>query len=234
MSTISPYYADEAVTLYHGDCREVLPSVEADVLITDPPYGVGLVTKTSDYRGGAFDGGESLQASVLYDDDPEAIRALIREVIPPALDACGRGLVFSGPAMLFAYPEPAAIGCVFTPNGAGRSPWGFQCSHPVLYYGKDPYLADGKGSRPNGFRTEQPNREAFDHPCPKPLLWMEWAVDRASRAGETILDPFAGSGTTLVAAKRLGRRAIGIEIEERYCEIAVKRLAQGVLFEAAS
>jgi DNA modification methylase len=232
---IDPYFQDEWVTLYNADCRDVLPWLTADVLITDPPYGVGLVTKTSDYRNSAaFDDGASLQASELYDDDPETVRALIGEVIPLALGNCDRGLIFSGARMLFAYPEPVAVGCVFTPNGAGRSPWGFQCSHPVLYYGKDPYLADGKGSRPNGFRTEQPNREKFDHPCPKPILWMEWAVDRASRPGETVLDPFAGSGTTLVAAKRLGRKAIGIEVNSAYCDIAIKRLFQGVLFSEAS
>ena len=131
--------------------------------------------------------------------------------------------------MLWAYPEPEALGCIFTPNGAGRCSWGFQCVHPVLFYGKDPFLADGKGSRPNSWRTEQPNLEHFEHPCPKPEGWMRWAVNRASRISETILDPFMGSGTTLVAAKRLGRKAIGIEIEECYCEIAAKRLSQGAL-----
>ncbi len=223
-----PYYSDDLVTLYHGDARDWLRP--ADVLITDPPYGVGLVTKTSDYRdSAAFDKGASLKASVLYQDDPEHVRDLISAIIPAALARTQRGLVFCGPRMLYAYPEPTAIGGVFTPNGAGRSPWGFQCLHPILYYGKDPFLADGKGSRPNGFRDEQPNNERIDHPCPKPLSWMRWAVARASREGETVLDPFAGSGTTLVAAKVLGRRAIGIEIEERYCEIAARRCSQEVL-----
>lgn len=68
-----------------------------------------------------------------------------------------------------------------------------------------------------------------EHPCPKPEEFMRWLVGRVSLPGQTVLDPFMGSGSTLRAAKDLGRRAIGIEIEERYCEIAVKRLAQGVL-----
>ena len=225
---MTPYYQDDLVTLYHGDAREW--SEAADVLITDPPYGIGLTVKTSDYRQSrAFDGGESLRASKLYEDSPDAVRALIGEIVPRLLDLTDRALIFPGPRMLYAYPEPAAIGSVFTPNGAGRSSWGFQTTHPILYYGKDPYLADGKGSRPNGFRTEQPNPESFDHPCPKPLKWMTWAVERASRPGETVLDPFAGTGTTLFAAKSLGRRAIGIEIEERYCEIAATRCSQEVL-----
>lgn len=218
------------MTIYHGDCREVLIDLVADVAITDPPYGIGLMTKTSDYRNGAaFDQGESLKASVLYADDPEHVRSLIGGVMPLLLSMCDRALIFPGPRMLYAYPEPTGIGGVFTPNGAGRSPWGFQCLHPILFYGRDPYLADGKGSHPNGFKDEQPNPEHFDHPCPKPLKWMRWAVMRASRDGEVVLDPFMGTGTTLRAAKDLGRKAIGIEIEERYCEIAATRCGQEVL-----
>lgn len=228
---MKPYYEQGGITIYHGDCREILPTLEpVDALITDPPYGVDLVTKTSDYRdSAAFDKGESLKASVLYQDDPDHVRRLIGDVIPAALLISKRALVFCGARLMWAYPEPRAIGCVFTMAGAGRSPWGFQCMHPVLFYGKDPYLEDGLGSRPNSMKDDQPNREHFDHPCPKPLHWMRWAVARASRDGETILDPFMGSGTTLRAAKDLGRKAIGIEIEEKYCEIAANRLRQEVL-----
>jgi site-specific DNA-methyltransferase (adenine-specific) len=229
-ATVKPYYDEDGITIYHGDCRDVLPSVTADVLVTDPPYGVDLETKTSDYRGSKnFDNGKSLRASKLYDDDPDYVRRLISQAIPIALSVTSRGVVFSGVKMMFAYPEPSWVGCVFTPNGAGRCSWGFVCMHPILFYGKDPALQDGKGSLPSSFRTEQPNLEHFDHPCPKPLSWMKWAIARATRDGESIVDPFMGSGTTLRAAKDLRRRAIGIEIEERYCEIAVKRLAQRVL-----
>ena len=228
---MKPYYQDDAVTIYHGDCREILPQLEpVDLVLTDPPYGVGLVTKTNDYRQSKyFDNGNSLKASVLYEDEPETVRNLIKETFPILLAISNRAFVFCGTRMMFSYPEPTAIGCVFMPNGAGLSPWGFQCMHPILFYGKDPFLADGKGGQPNSFRTEQPNLENYDHPCPKPLPWMKWAVWRASQEAETILDPFMGSGTTLRAAKDLGRKAIGIEIEEKYCEIAAKRMAQEVL-----
>ena len=211
-----------------GDCREVLPGLgKVDAVVTDPPYGIGLTKKTSDFRDSRhFDGGESLRASTLYDDDPERVRALIRSVIPTALSLAQRGLIFTGPAMLWAYPEPASVGSVFTPNGAGRTAWGFQCTHPVLFYGKDPYLQDGLGGRPNSFRDEQPNAEKVDHPCPKPLAWMRWAVGRATRQGEAVLDPFMGSGTTGIACVKLGRKFTGIDIEPRYFDIACRRIEE--------
>lgn len=211
--------------LHLGDCREILHTIRADALVTDPPYGIGLERKTSDFRGSKhFDNGNSLQASKLYNDQPEEIRALIAGYIPLALQVVKRAVVFSGPAMLREYPEPSSIGSVFTPNGAGRTAWGFQCTHPVLFYGKDPFLQDGLGGRPNSFRDEQPNREEIDHPCPKPISWMRWAVSRSTRAGETILDPFMGSGTTGVACVKLGRKFIGIEIEPKYFDIACRRI----------
>jgi site-specific DNA-methyltransferase (adenine-specific) len=230
---LSPYFERDGITIYHGDCRDVLPTLEAgsvDLVLTDPPYGVKLVTKTSDFRDSpAFDGGRSLQATVTYQDDPVTVRLLVAAVMPEVLRVGRRAVVFPGTRLMWAYPEPRAVGGVFNPNGAGLSSWGFQCIHPILYYGADPYLQDGKGGRPNGFRDEQPNPEHFDHPCPKPIKWMRWAIARASRPNELVLDPFMGSGTTLRAALDCGRRAIGIEIEERYCEIAARRLSQMVL-----
>lgn len=226
---MTPYYEHAGITIYHGDCREVLPALSpVDLVLTDLPYGVGLVAKTNDFRDSKFfDNGESLRASVLYQDDEAIIRQLVKEVMPVIFRLTDRCVLFSGIRLLYDYPRPASIGCVYVPNGAGRDPWGFGCFQPILYYGKDPYLATGQGSRPNSFSDNQPG-EKFDHPCPKPLKWMNWLVTRASLEGEMILDPFTGTGTTLVAAKNLNRSAIGIEIEEKYCEIAAKRLSQEV------
>ena len=223
-----PYYDDGTVTIYHADCRDLLPSLTADVLITDPPYGVGFAVKRirNSNRSGSHAVGSS---SVLYADDPETAGDLIRHAIPLAIAATTSGLIFCGSRMLHTYPQPDAIGAVYTPAGSGMSKWGFRTSQPILYYGPDPYLADGKGHRPNGFVDPRPHADPVDHPCPKPLHWMTWAVNRASRIGETVLDPFMGSGTTLLAAKIDGRRVIGIDISEHYCEIAANRLAQGVL-----
>jgi site-specific DNA-methyltransferase (adenine-specific) len=98
-----------------------------------------------------------------------------------------------------------------------------------LAYGRDPYLAASLGSRPDTLNKYEKS-EINGHPVPKPLGVWKWLMTRGSvNTGETILDPFMGSGTTLRAAKDLGRKAIGIELEERYCEIAARRCAQEVL-----
>lgn len=225
---MTPYYEDDAVTIYHGDCREVLPQLTADALITDPPYGVNLKARRSRNKGG---GSHSVApASVLYNDDPDHVAELLAVAIPLALGVVKRGLVFSGASMLWNYPPAQAVGAVYLPAGCGFTPWGFQTSQPILYYGACPFLERSKGNRPNGFVPKKAYpAETFDHPCPKPLEWMTWAVERVSGEQETVLDPFMGTGTTLRAAKTLHRKAIGIELDERYCEIAAKRMAQEVL-----
>ena len=94
-----------------------------------------------------------------------------------------------------------------------------------MLYGKAPHL--NLGAKHTAWKTTATS-DINGHPCPKPIEWMLKVVDLVSVDGDTIIDPFMGSGTTLRAAKDLGRKAIGIEIEEKYCEIAVKRLAQEV------
>jgi DNA modification methylase len=198
--------------LYLGNCLEVMPLLgKVDVVVTDPPYGVNLQNlrrKTKVYR-----------------DDDQHIRTLIRQTIPMALSIATRAVIFCGQAMLWEYPEPASLGCVFNLAGTGRTAWGFQCTQPVLFYGKDPFMQDGKGGRPNSFLDRHAhNGDKHGHPCPKPLSWMKWAVGRASRIGETVLDPFMGSGTTGVACANMGRSFVGIELDETYFDIACQRI----------
>ena len=211
----------EGVTLYLGDCREILPAIgRVDAVVTDPPYGVDLTAKQNKWVKNTGHG----YASV--DDTP----AFVSEVCVPAIEKAikiARNVVLTpGTRNTFAYPAPAALGTVFNPNGAGSGKWGFECNAPILYYGKDPYLASGQGRRPNSW--EQPATDFAEkngHPCPKPIGMMRWLVARASLPGETVCDPFMGSGTTGVAAVQLGRKFIGIELEPAYFEIALKRIA---------
>lgn len=210
---MTPYYQDDLVTIYHGDCREWMPEADA-VLITDPPYGVdfgGKVTKHTVNETG-----------YTVDDDAELGPAVVSRLLPNVK----RGAVFPGTRGMFRYPEPWGVGCVYCPSGAGIGRWGWSMFHPVLFYGKRP-TSESYPSSITSFATA--DYMAGGHPCPKPLAWMTWLVGLVSLSGETVVDPFAGSGTTLFAAKSLNRRAIGIEIEERYCEIAAQRCSQEVL-----
>lgn len=224
---MKPYYEHAGITIYHGDCREVLPAIGSfDCLITDPPYGVdftGKVTKHTNNSG--------VQT---YIDTEEYFNSIVMPAVQQALTLTKRGAIFCGTRRLQEYPKANDIGGIICPNGGGRSAWGFGCYHPVLFYGKSsPYIACGMGARPTAKAIWHPGMhvtgELFDHPCPKPIEFMVWVIQTATLPGESIIDPFMGSGTTLVAAKDLGRSAVGIEIEEKYCEIAAKRLSQEVL-----
>jgi DNA modification methylase len=115
---------------------------------------------------------------------------------------------------------------VFCPAGAGRHPWGFKQFLPVLLYGASPTVSLGKGATCATAITssELPTKDSKAHPVPKPVGWMTWSVQLASRPGETVLDPFMGSGTTGVACVKLGRKFIGIEVDEGYFELACDRL----------
>lgn len=206
-------------TLYLGDCLEILPTLgKVDAVVTDPPYGVnfqGKVTKYTDSRGN----------KPVYADDDVSWLATVPRAISVALALSERGLVFSGIRRMHQYPAPNDIGGICAPNGAGRSPWGFGCYHPTLFYGKPP----GIGGRPTMVVMCHPGmhvtgENTTDHPCAKPIAFMEWAVNRASINDETVLDPFMGSGTTGVACAKLGRKFIGIEIEPKYFDIACKRI----------
>ena len=223
---MTPYYEGEGVTIYHGDCRDVLPSVAADVLVTDPPYGVNIGDHAgaSETRAGYLIKGRYAS----YDDTPENFAAIVVPAVDAALERTGRrGLVFSCHTGLRLLPPYTALGGVFLPAGCGRNAWGFTSLALCALYGGAPALE--KGAKATAIRSSAA-AEKSEHPCPKPLRWMTWAVGLASVAGETVLDPFAGSGTTLRAAKDMGRRAVGIELDERYCEIAANSLSQRVLF----
>ncbi len=213
----TPYYADDMVTLFHGDCREIREWLAADVLVTDPPYGIGWK------RGVKAGRGDAGHSGIANDQDTSARDA--------ALDLWGKrpGLVFGSfyaPAPLFrhllAYAKPPDSGVVGSTTGWRRD------IEPIYVVGNWPPRTARWSSV---IRTSAPGAgdlaSRCGHPHAKPLDVMMRLVD-ACPAG-VIADPFAGAGSTLVAARNLGRRAIGVELDERYCEIAARRLAQDVL-----
>jgi site-specific DNA-methyltransferase (adenine-specific) len=206
---MTPYYQDNAVTIYHGDCREILPSLEpVDLVLTDPPYAV-------------------MESYDSHRDTGLRLDKLIREFFPLVKDKTETISISCGVVNIWRYPRSTWILCWFNSAGSGRGPWGFSCWQPLLCYGPDPFLKSGSGCRPD-FIEHSEASELNGHPCPKPLKFVSKWMQRVS-FGKSVLDPFMGSGTTLRAAKDLGRKAIGIEIEERYCEIAARRMAQEVL-----
>lgn len=218
---MTPYYDEAGITIYHADCRVVLPALAFDSLVTDAPYGVGL--DYDDHR-----------------DTVEELDVLIGALTPTLLDGRTHA-VFPGVGNMHRWPQPRWTLCWTEPAGTRTGPWGFSTWQPVLAYGPDPYLAAGLGRRPDSYRTTASSSTTLlqqeggtGHPCPKSVPLMLWLIQRATQPSAVVLDPFMGSGSTLVAAKQLGRRAIGVEISERYCEVAARRLAQGVLFGATA
>ena len=213
---MTPYYQDEAITIFHADCRDVLPTLdEVDLVLTDPPYNAG-----KDY-------GELVDDSLSPIDYASLMTKVINEC---ERVSSGLVLVFSSVSSMWLLPRPRWT-CVWTKpmSFAHRVGGSAFLPHwePCLVYGK-PW---GEGGRvPNYSLSDVWSAnpaERNGHPCPKPLGLMKTIIGQIPCV--TILDPFMGSGTTLRAAKDLGRKAIGIEIEERYCEIAAKRMSQSVM-----
>lgn len=212
---MKPYYTESAngreLTIYHGDCREVLPDLGIyDLVLTDPPYGVGL----------EYDN---------YEDSDKNFREVVLAAFSLIKISGVVTLITPGNSRQYDYPKPDwTLGWFFGPSYPG--PWGMIHWQPILAYGKDPYLREAEGCYPDAIVLAD-TRSRFDHPCPKPVKFWSWLLKRgAPRPTDKILDPFLGSGTTLYCAKQLGHSAIGIEQSEKYCEIAANRLRQDVLF----
>jgi len=213
-----PFYEDGSVTIYHGDCRELLPLVEADVLVSDPPYGIG-------WKRGEHRAAKSKAHPGIANDENTAAR-------DAALELWG-----DRPAVMFGSfyaPPPANIRQVLIwakPGDAGvvGSVTGYRRdAEPVFLIGRWPVRSVERSSvlRPGAGGIAAVAAET-GHPHTKPVALMRDLLEHCPEG--VVVDPFAGSGSTLVAAKDLGRKAIGIELEERYCEIAAERCSQEVL-----
>jgi DNA modification methylase len=210
---MTPYYQDNHCVIYHGDCREILPQLpKVDLVLTDPPYGIGegnrkkILSRANkaaarDYGAGDWD----------KTTPPDWLLGLIREV--------GNWQIIWG-GNYFPLP-PSKCWLVWDKQNTGDfADCELAWTNLDKAVRKITHLWNGM--------IRKGGEERY-HPTQKPLEVMAWCLSQAPDGTKTILDPFMGSGTTLRAAKDLGRKAIGIEIEEKYCEIAAKRLAQEVL-----
>lgn len=216
------YYEHGGITIYNGDCRDVLPSLSrVDLVLTDPPYGIGKMISGTITK-------ERLHKTryTAFDDSPDYVNDVCVPAFKMAISISDRAILTPGSRCMHLYPVPASFGCLHSESANGMQLWGSMDAQPIFYYGK-PHDIGKRIHRCSYAINEPPSCD--EHPCSKPIkLWKRILFDRSEK-DQTVLDPFMGSGTTLRAAKDLGRKAIGIEIDERYCEIAAKRLAQEVL-----
>ena len=206
---MKPYYEHAGITIYHGDCREILPTLEpVDLVLTDPPYGIAKIWSAGSERHGWGKANKESALRNQWDGAPPT-----QETLALVVAGGQRSIVWGGN---YFHLPPSRRWLVW--NKPER---GFSLAEAELAWTN----IDGV-VRVFDHRRSDLGRE---HPTQKPLELMVWCINLASDIGETILDPFMGSGTTLRAAKDLGRKAIGIELEERYCEIAARRMQQEVL-----
>lgn len=234
---MTPYYDDGICRIYHGDCRAILPTLgQVDHVITDPPYEAEAHTPM-----------RRTNRSIQEGNNDEIDFAAIDE--ETRIFVAGQAVrISSGWALLFCQVEATAkwrdamlvsggkyrrsmvwVKPDSSPQFNGQGPaQGYECIS-ASWCGDGASRWNAGGKRGVYEFCCNTNRHG-GHPTEKPLSLMSSLITDFTNTGETILDPFMGSGTTLVAAKRLGRKAIGIELEEKYCEIAAKRLAQGSLF----
>lgn len=186
--------------LYHGDCLDILSSLSpVDAVITDPPYNVGLNYSGGDNRA----------------DYAEWCRAWF-QILPAPVKAISCGI-----ANLQVWEKPTWVLCWHKPAAMGRCAVGFNNWEPVLLYGKT------KKQVVDVFKAcIVPNKEVEGHPCPKPEAWAKWLISALADEGQTILDPFMGTGTTGVAAVKMGLKFVGIEIDRKYFDISCERIEQ--------
>jgi site-specific DNA-methyltransferase (adenine-specific) len=203
---VKPYYEDSSVRIFHGDCREVLPSLpQCDLLLTDPPYGHG-----DKWAGGTWASNPIYEMA--FDWDAATVSAETMRVV---IASASTQIVWGG--NYYSLPTSRC--------------WLAWVKNPAMATMADFELAWTSMDRPSKLRRESRNPDGTrEHPTQKPESIMRWCLSFAPDA-KTVIDPFMGSGTTLAAAKRLGRKAIGIERHEPYCEIAARRLSQGALTE---
>lgn len=211
---MKPYYEDAnaGITIYHGDCRDVLPTIKADVLVTDPPYGIAYKSHASRGRFAKA----NVYGEITGDDRPFDPSALLALELPTVL--------FGGNHYASKLPDSPSwfVWDKRVLEGVGVND-SADCEMAWTNLGGPARVFRHVW---NGMWRDSERGESY-HPTQKPVALMKWVLMKCPPG--IVFDPYMGSGTTLLAAKLEGRRAVGIEIEERYCEIAARRLAQEVL-----
>ena len=211
---IVPYYEDDHAVIYHGDSREIVSQLEFDLVVTDPPYGTDYLSKRHSKQ-------KTQHKSIIGDTDTDLARWLITEIHPTPM------LVFGINHFADCLPVAGRWICwdkrvVERADKMLGSP--FELAWINTKEDKAGYMIR---LQHGGIVNADKHNEKRQHPTQKPVKLMRRCIDYMPEG--VVLDPFMGSGSTLRACKDLNRKSIGIEIDEQYCEIAVRRLAQEVL-----
>ena len=227
---MKPYYDEDGITIYHGDCLELLPGLSGiGAVVTDPPYGIN--TK-SDGSGKLNPWADLCNSALWYREWIGACRQRLEHdgILASCLN--WRSLTtFQKAACDLPWPIESLAVWDKEWIGPGGSR-GLRPSYEMISVWLMPSASIEDRGIPDVVRVKWSAHKPSGHPAEKPIELMSWAIGLSPNKNGTILDPFMGSGTTLRAAKDMGRRAIGCEIDERWCELAAKRLQQGILFPA--
>lgn len=224
---MKPYYERGGITIYHGDCREIMPTLaNVGLVVTDPPYVFGIASTFEEGKAGGW--GDLMNAGGIYAN-------WIREWWRLVSNTAGAAWVFNSwrsfPVLARGAHEarwPIESLLIWDKEWIGPGGQrGLRPSYEVVALFTHPEFQVTDRGTPDIWRSKWAGAKDF-HPAEKPVALLQRLIGAGKFQG-AVLDSFCGSGSTLVAARALGRHAIGIEIEERYCEIAAKRLAQEVL-----
>jgi site-specific DNA-methyltransferase (adenine-specific) len=231
MPSPEPYYEDDLVTLYHGDAREVLPALRResfDLVLTDPPFFMPATHYSSR---------TTWQRSWSDTSALAAFWGVVLDATLPLIRRTGHFATFcDGESYPVFYPEMYrrfdALKCLVWDKeriGMGRV-WRNQHELVITARWESSEFSEEGGSRADVLRAKTVHASERTHPVEKPTALLAQIIEPTTKPGGMILDPFMGTASTALAAQATGRRFVGIEGEERYCEQAVKRLAQGSLF----
>lgn len=201
-------------TLYLGDCLEILPTLgKVDAVVTDPPYGIGFPYST-------------------YEDSEENLHDLVGRFMPHVLRLSTRAVITPGVSNLHCYPKPDWTAAWTWDTTATYGSLGYSQWQPILFYGNDlkgfgninGVLKSDRIHFTGGSAKFAQDTDGAGHTCPKPEAFVLRLVCRFSLEGETVLDPFMGSGTTGAACAKLGRKFIGIEMDAGYFDLSCRRI----------
>lgn len=205
-----------------GDAREMIQTLQAgdvDVVVTDPPYGIDGGSSGAVSRARA----KGSYGSSCFVDTTEYVKTVVVPCIEALRGLCNCVVVTPGNRNFHLYPQPDSFGCFYQPAAIGLQTFGNLDAQPIFYYGKNA-IKRNMGVPCSYQLTEKPEKNG--HPCVKPIKIWTRLVCNVSLPGHIVVDPFMGSGTTGVSAVSTGRRFIGSEIEEKYFDIAVKRITE--------